>query len=54
MAIEGLGWDPLLKMFHNPGGDDCILGGGTTQTIYVLWWIYPRRMPCNTRGKFEG
>ena len=18
---EGLGWDPLLKMFHNPGGD---------------------------------
>ena len=28
VAHEGLGWDPLLKMFHNPGGDDCILGGG--------------------------
>ena len=25
---EGLGWDSLLKMFHNPGGHDCILGGG--------------------------
>ena len=25
---EGLGWDSLLKMVHNPGGDDCILGGG--------------------------
>ena len=24
---------PILKMVHNPGGDDCILGGGTTQTI---------------------
>ena len=21
MANEGLGWDPLLKMVHNPGGD---------------------------------
>ncbi len=21
VANEGLGWDPLLKMFHNPGGD---------------------------------
>ena len=33
VANEGLGWDPLLKMVHNPGGDDCILGGGKTQTI---------------------
>ena len=21
VANEGLGWDSLLKMFHNPGGD---------------------------------
>ena len=21
VANEGLGWDPLLKMVHNPGGD---------------------------------
>ena len=21
MANEGLGWDSLLKMVHNPGGD---------------------------------
>ena len=21
MANEGLAWDPLLKMVHNPGGD---------------------------------
>ena len=20
VANEGLGWDPLLEMFHNPGG----------------------------------
>ena len=34
MANEGLGWEsPILKMFHNPGGDDCILGGGTTQIV---------------------
>ena len=25
---EGLVWDSLLKMVHNPGGDDCILVGG--------------------------
>ena len=29
MANEGLVWKyPSLKMFQNPGGDDCILGGG--------------------------
>ncbi len=28
MANKGLGWDSLLKMLHNSGGDDCILGGG--------------------------
>ena len=28
MANEGLVRDSLLKMVHNPGGDDCILGGG--------------------------
>ena len=21
VANEGLGWDPLVKMVHNPGGD---------------------------------
>ena len=36
MVNEGLGWDPLLKMFHNPGGHDCILGGGHTQEIGQL------------------
>ena len=34
---EGLGWDSLLKMFHNPGGD-CWMGG-TTQ---------PGPMVCQT------
>ena len=36
---------PSLHMFHNPGGDDCILGGGRTQDILqdslVLW-----KNPC--------
>ena len=36
VANEGLGWDSLLKMVHNPGGDDCILGRGTTQPINHL------------------
>ena len=38
VANEGLGWgSPILydPMVHNPGGDDCILGGGTTQFMYI-------------------
>ena len=31
VANEGLVRDSLLKMVHNPGGDDCILGGGGGQ-----------------------
>ena len=27
MANEGLGWDSLLKMVHNPGGDCYWVGG---------------------------
>ena len=27
VANEGLGWDPLLKMVHNPGGDSYWEGG---------------------------
>ena len=27
VANEGLGWDSLLKMFHNPGGDCYWVGG---------------------------
>ena len=27
VANEGLGWDPLVKMFHNPGGDSYWEGG---------------------------
>ena len=33
---------PILKMFHNPGGDDCILGGGTTQSktqFFGAWFL---------------
>ena len=36
MANEGLVRDPRFpdpKIFHIPGGDDCILGRGTTQPI---------------------
>ena len=33
MANEGLGWDSLLKMFHNPGGD-CYWVRGRSK-IYV-------------------
>ena len=25
---------PILKMLHNPGGDDCILGGGGRSKLY--------------------
>ena len=27
---------PILKMVHNPGGDDCILGGGDNPTCILL------------------
>ena len=38
MVNEGLGWGfPILKMVHNPGGDCCWEGGGTTQTIDDLF-----------------
>ena len=35
MTNEGLGWDPEPKKYNNPGGDDCILGRGTTQPITI-------------------
>ena len=35
VANEGFFWDPLLKMFHNPGGDS-YWAGGTIQTISVV------------------
>ena len=35
---EGLGWDPLLKMFHNPGGD-CYWEGGQPK-LYVYIYTY--------------
>ena len=31
---EGLGWDPLLKNCHNPGGD-CYWVGGSSNTLYI-------------------
>ena len=34
MANEGLGWDSLLKMFHNPGGD-CYWVGGRPKVYYT-------------------
>ena len=35
LANEGLVLDSLLKMKCHPNGDDCILGGGHTQSIPV-------------------
>ena len=34
VANEGLGWDPLLKMVHNPSGD-CYWEGGQPK-LYKL------------------
>ena len=38
MVNEGLGWDPLLKMVHNPGGH-CYCEGATPK-IYSIIHIY--------------
>ena len=35
MANEGLGWDSLLKMVHNPGGD-CYWEGGQPK-VYATY-----------------
>ena len=39
---EGLGWDSLLKMFHNPGGDEASWEGGQPNVYCVLlcWILY--------------
>ena len=48
MANEGLGWDPSTKNITLLGGDDCILGRGTTQFIVCCFFflcfgtIHPR------------
>ena len=34
MKVDRLGF-PILKMVHNPGGDDCILGRGITQPMGI-------------------
>ena len=33
VAKEGLGWDSLLKMVHNPGGDCYWVGGRPKEYI---------------------
>ena len=39
VANEGLGWDSLLKMVHNPGGDEpASWEGGTTQVLSATSW----------------
>ena len=47
VANEGLGWDSLLSMVHNPGGDDCILGRGTTQVTSL------HRKSCQAEADFD-
>ena len=37
MANEGLGWDPLLKMVHNPGGDWNPGRGGQPKFLYCFF-----------------
>ncbi len=43
LLVSGrVGWDSLLKMLHNPGGDDCILGGQPKSNplhIYPKKWL---------------
>ena len=40
MANEGFGWDPLLKMVHNPGGD-CYWEGGQPKVSPKLSFYRP-------------
>ena len=39
VANEGLGWDPLLKMVHNPGGD-CYWEGGQPKLWNLFLFIF--------------
>ena len=39
VANEGLGWDPLLKMVHNPGGD-CYWEGGQPKLCNLFLLIF--------------
>ena len=52
MANEGLGWDPLLKMVHNPGGH-CYREGGQPNLWVVAaifpWFLSEFRHPGKTR-----
>ena len=50
VANEGLAWDSLLKMFHNPAGDCYWVGGRSICLIryiikhdddHLLWIILP-------------
>ena len=44
---EGLGWDSLLRMFHNPGGDWNPGQGDIPNYNYITpvsWLIYPRKL----------
>ncbi len=43
VANEGLGWDSLLKMVHNPGGD-WHPGWGVDLTD---WWFFPTHLKNN-------
>jgi len=44
--------DSLLKMVHNPGGDDCIQGGGVVPTYHIfsrsseLWKLHQMTQPA--------
>ena len=39
VANEGLGWDPLLKMVHNPGGD-CYCEGGQPKVYPTIYKFF--------------
>ncbi len=38
---EGFGWDPLLKMVHNPGGH-CYWEGATPIIYLFFFWSPPK------------
>ena len=45
---EGLGWDSLLKMVHNPGGD-CYWVGGRPK-IYLISFEDKNFCSCSFEG----
>ena len=40
MANKGLGWDSIYPKLDNPVGDDCVLGGGHSQSIQII--LFPQ------------